>query len=108
MKHSFENLAGSKLPKLIGEFLGISPRKISIIYTGTKHSSDFVLKAGDYRFLVGLQRSGLKASLLLTSSGLKKGVMKLKEAVISAKNPVFPGSISPAMQIFKVKDWLSG
>jgi len=82
MKHSFENLAGSKLPKLIGEFLGISPRKISIIYTGTKHSSDFVLKAGDYRFLVGLQRSGLKASLLLTSSGLKKGVMKLKEAVI--------------------------
>ncbi len=82
MKIPFENLVGSKLPKLIGEFLGVSPKKISIIHTGSKDSSDFLLKAGKHTFLVQLQRSTLKASLLLTSSELKKDITKRQEDFI--------------------------
>lgn len=82
MKLSFENLVGSKLPKLFGEFLGVSPNKISIIHTGSNDSSDFLLKAGKHKFLVKLHRSTLKASLLLTSSELKKNIKKRQEDFI--------------------------
>lgn len=82
MKLSFENMVGVKLPKFIGEFLGINPRKISIIHTGPKYSSDFVLKAGEHRFLVGIRKSVSRATLLLISAELAREAAELKDRVI--------------------------
>ena len=67
-------MIGQQLPKLIAESIGITTRKVSIIHTGSRHKSNFLLKAGKYKFLVEFKSSASKASLLMTISQLRKEI----------------------------------
>lgn len=82
MRITFEKLVGQRLPKLIAESLGIAQRKVSTLNTGPDYSSDFLLKAEGYKFLVEAKSSTSKATLFMALAGLEQDIQKQGEDVI--------------------------